>query len=64
MNRVKNLPVRDIWMHCSRAVGRCSCLMAFCSFRGSDVLSFRGGEKYYVTLRCSVRGVAKILQKE
>lgn len=45
MNRVKNLPVGDIWIHCSRAVGRCSCLMEFCSFRGSDVLPFAISER-------------------
>ena len=64
MNRVRNLPVGDIWIHCSREASRCWRLIALCSFRGNDVLPFRGGEKYYVTLRCSVRGVAKILQKE
>lgn len=45
MNRVRNLPVGDIWIHCSRAVGRCSCLIAFCSFRGSDVLPFAISER-------------------
>lgn len=45
MNREKNSPVGDIRRRCFREAGRCSSLIAFCSFRGNDVFLFAIAER-------------------